>query len=376
MIKPVFERQRLHPLHTLVLTLLLVVLLGFLLQIGQKILLPIFAAVISMYVLITLSDWLGRLPIVGRTPEWLRRLLVLAAFVGVVAGLASIVITTGEKMVATAPMYQANLERMVASVTAFFGISQDPDWQAIRDATIGRVSMQSLFGSILGSVGSMAGMVVLVVVYALFLTSERGRFASKLAIALPGDSATQTKQMVSDINRRIGDYLAVKTLVNIILALISLAILWLCGVDYALFWAVTIGLLNYIPYVGSLLAVVFPVLLTLAQFGSIQTTLLVAGLLTVAQMFVGNVLEPKVIGKQVNLSPFVVLVSLSLWSSLWGIAGAILAIPLTSILVIVLAAFPASRPLAILLVDDASAYASESLAVAKAGKSAKADDVR
>lgn len=351
------RQHRLHPLQTLVLSLLLVVLLGFLLKIGQNFLLPIIAAVISMYVLITLSDWLGRLPLLGRTPEWLRRLLVLAGFVGVVAGLTSIVITTGQKMVATAPGYQANLEHMLTSTTGFFGISHDPDWQSIRAATIGRINMQSLFGSVLGSVGAMAGMVVLVVVYALFLTSERGRFAAKLAMALPDDSAAQTKRMVADINRRIGDYLAVKTGINIILALISLLILWLCGVDYALFWAVVIGLLNYIPYVGSMLAVLFPVLLTLAQFGSVQTTLLVAGLLTAAQMFVGNVLEPNMIGKQVNLSPFVVLVSLSLWSSLWGIAGAILAIPLTSMLVIVLAAFSATRPLAIMLVEDASAYA-------------------
>lgn len=133
-------------------------------------------------------------------------------------------------------------------------------------------------------------------------------------------------------------------------------VLWFCGVEHAVFWALIIGLLNYIPYIGSLMGVVFPVLLTIVQFGSLQMTLLVLSLLTVAQMYVGNVLEPKMIGKQTNLSPFVVLVSLSLWSALWGVAGAILAIPLTSILVIIFSAFQSTRALAILLVDDPSVY--------------------
>ena len=97
---------------------------------------------------------------------------------------------------------------------------------------------------------------------------------------------------------------------------------------------------------------VFPVSLALVQFGSIQLTIVIAVLLTIAQMYVGNVLEPKMIGKQINLSAFVVLVSLSLWSSLWGIAGAILAIPLTSIVVIVLAEFNTTRPYTLLLMDN------------------------
>jgi predicted PurR-regulated permease PerM len=130
--------------------------------------------------------------------------------------------------------------------------------------------------------------------------------------------------------------------------------MWIFDVDFALFWAIMIGLLNYIPFIGSLIGVVFPVLLTLAQFGSIQITLVVLGLLTAAQLWVGNSLEPRLIGQRVNLSPFVVLVSLSLWTSLWGVAGSILAIPLTSILAILLSHFGTTKPFAVLLSDEPS----------------------
>ncbi|MBX8828025.1 AI-2E family transporter, partial [Ochrobactrum sp. SFR4] len=93
--------------------------------------------------------------------------------------------------------------------------------------------------------------------------------------------------------------------------------LWLMDIEYALFWALTIGVLNYIPYVGSMLGVIFPVAFSIVQFGSIPTTLITGALLIAAQMWVGNALEPRMIGRKLNMSPFVVLVALSLFSALW-----------------------------------------------------------
>ena len=351
--------RRLHPLHTLVLSLLLAILSGWLLQVGKNLLLPVFLALISVYVLVALADWLRKVPRLGSAPAWLRRLLVLCGFVGVLLLLTGIVISTGEKMIATAPTYQENLKRLLDSVTTWLGMAQSPDWQSIRAATIDRVNLATLLGTVLGSVGSLLGIVIMVAVYAMFLLGERDDFAHKLEVAMPGESAAQTRKLIGDINRRIGDYLAVKTLVNVILAALSFIILWLCGVDFALFWAVVIGLLNYIPYVGSFLGVLFPVVLALAQFGSLHMMLLVLILLSAAQMYVGNVLEPKMVGKQVNLSPFVVLVALSLWTSLWGVAGAVLAIPLTSIITIILAAFAPTRPLAVLLAENVDEFVTD-----------------
>ena len=124
------------------------------------------------------------------------------------------------------------------------------------------------------------------------------------------------------------------------------------NIDSALFWAVMIGLLNYIPFVGSAIGVGFPVILTLAQFGSVSWAILAFGLLMAVQTYVGNVLEPKMIGKSVNLSSFVVLVALVFWTALWGLPGAILSVPLTSVLVIILAANRGTKPFAVMLSAD------------------------
>ncbi len=354
---PTFIGKR--PLQPLVFSLLLIILTGWLLKIGQSVLIPILTSLIAVYVLVRAAEGLGRLPLIGRLPEWTRRLLVMSGFVVIAFILGGIVVSTAEQVIAAVPRYQANLEHLLAQAADWLDLDQLPNWQTIQSMTIEQINVQALLTSTLGSLGSGFGVVVLVAVYMVFLLSERNSFSRKLSVAMPGESASQTQELIRDINQQIGNYLAFKTLINVLLGLMTWLVMWLFGVDFALFWALILALLNYIPYVGAFIGISFPVLLTLAQFGSLQTTLLVGGLLSAAQFYVGSVLEPKVIGRQVNLSPFVVLVALSLWYSLWGVAGAILAIPLTSMLAIIMAAFPGTRPLAILLAEDVETFVTE-----------------
>lgn len=339
-------------LPSLVNAALLVVLGGFLLIVGKPVLLPILAAVIAVYILTSASEALGRLPMLGRLPLGLRRLLVLLAFAAAILALSGVVVSTIGQVLSRSTLYQINIERLVAQGAEMLNVDERPDWATIRDATIGRFSVRRIVEAALLNVTGVGASVFLVVVYSAFLLAERADFAAKLSAALrdPGDAA-RTAAVIQDINTRIGDYLAVKTLVNAVLATISFAILAAMGVDFPLFWALAIGLLNYIPYIGSLVGVALPVALSIVQFGDLGRTLVLAILLTAAQVGVGSVLEPRLIGRRVNLSPFVVLVSLAVWSALWGLPGALLAVPLTSMLAIVLSAFEATRPFAVLMAD-------------------------
>ncbi|HEY9039639.1 MAG TPA: AI-2E family transporter [Roseovarius sp.] len=331
---------------------LLMVLAGFLLLVGKPVLLPILAAVIAVYVLISASEALRRVPLIGRLPPAMRRLLVLMAFTLVVMLLLGVVIDTISRILREASVYQSNIERLVAQGAELLGVDERPDWRTIRDATFGRLSVQTLINTALFNITDIGASVFLVIVYSAFLLSERGGFAVKLSAAMRDpEGAARTEAMIRDINDRIGDYLAIKTLINAILGAVSFVILWALDVDFAIFWALVIALLNYIPYFGSLVGVAFPVGLSIVQFGDLWWTLLLAFLLTVAQMIVGNVVEPRLIGRRVNLSPLVVLVSLAVWGALWGLAGALLAVPLTSILSIVFSSFEPTRPIAILMSD-------------------------
>lgn len=338
------------PLLNLTLAVALALMIGWLLIIGRGLLLPIIIAVIVVYILTSASAALKRLPGFKVLPPLLITLLLLVGFTLCFVALALIVSVTIDQLIQVAPQYQANLQALATQVAALVDMDKLPNWSDIQAATLERIDVQQVLLWVIGGLTSFGSSIFLVIVYAAFLVGERVDFPAKVAAAFPNrDQADRLRRVIGDINRKIGDYLAVKTLINIILAVISYAIMALIGVDFALFWAVLIGLTNYIPYFGSLIGVMLPVVLSLAQFASLSTTLLLAVLLTTAQTYVGNVLEPRMIGRELNLSPFVVLVALSLWSALWGLPGAILAVPMTSMIAIILGSFPQTRFAAILL---------------------------
>ncbi len=341
------------PFLNLVLAFALVLMVGWLLIVGQAILLPIVLAIIAVYILTTAAQALGRLPLVRRLPSVVLHGLVLLIFTLAVVALALIVAVTMNDLVAAMPRYQQNLEGLAVKVAALGGI-ENPTWDDIVEVTVGKLNLQAILLRVLGGVSSLGLTLFLVVVYSGFLIVEGRRFEARLAVAFPkGDQAEMTGKILRDANSKIGDYLAIKTGINIVLGALSFVILWGMGVDFALFWAVMIGLFNYIPYAGSILGVTLPVILSLAQFGSLGTTAVLGGLLIAAQAYVGNILEPRIIGRQLNLSPLVILVSLSVWATIWGLPGALLAIPLTAMIAIICGAFAPTRFIAALLANDA-----------------------
>ena len=174
--------------------------------------------------------------------------------------------------------------------------------------------------------------------------------AKLAAIGHETGGGEQLQKILTNINDRIGTYLAMKTLISLLTAFISYVVMRLFGLEFAVFWAVLIFFLNFIPYVGSWLSVLLPSMFALLQFnGDLGMVLAVAGTLSVAQFFLGNFLDPYLMANSLNLSGFAILISLAAWSALWGIPGAFLAVPITACITMVLAEFKASRPIAILM---------------------------
>lgn len=347
------------PLLNLVLAVILAIAVGWLLLIGRPIILPILTAIIVVYVIVTSSEALAQVPGFSRLPQTALRFAVLLVFTVIIIAMAVVVTSTVREIAAVAPVYEANLEKLLDGLAARLDLDTQQVLDEARSVTIDQIDLRRSLLAILGGFTAVGASLFLVMVYSGFLLAERGAFPQKIRAALKNDAhAEQVSEIIADMNRKIGQYLTTKTMINVILGVLSFIVLSAMKVDFALFWAISIGLLNYIPYIGSYAGVAMPVLLSLAQFASLSTTLILLSLLTAAQVLVGNYLEPKLIGRQLNLSPFVVIVALVFWSSLWGISGAILAIPLTSVTAIILATFPATRFLAVMLahrIDEESA---------------------
>ncbi|WP_373490213.1 AI-2E family transporter [Parasphingorhabdus sp.] len=353
------------------------IMVGWLFYVGKDIILPIVTAIILLQILYAASATVARIPGLGRTPLWLRATLALIGVLALLFAMTRMLVASLQNLVPSLPLYQRNLENLfatwfpavvdegigrpemselMASPAAIFDRGSEAVAKAISEfATrfFTEIDIAALAQSVLSSLTSFGGFIFITILYASFLLSEITGFPEKVRRAFgAGRDSTDTLNMITRINHDIGSYLATKTLINIILGVICWVILLILGVEYAALWAIIIGLLNYIPYIGSFIGVAFPALFAVAQFGNLTIPLIATGLMTVAQVIIGNVVEPQMLSKSVNLSPMVVLVSLAIWSSLWGIPGAILAVPFTTILMIVLARRPGTRPIAALLSSD------------------------
>ena len=340
-------------IQTLVFATAFAIMIGWLLFISRDIMAPIVTALILAYILTASTKLCERLPIIKRAPNWVHTLILLLGFFMLALVTAFIFTTSISKLFTIAPDYQQNLVAIVGRGASIVGIQDEPTWESIRSLTLDRIDLQSWLRTLLASTATLGGELILLFAYTSFMMAERFQFGQKLIRASRSrEEAKRIFAVLKQINERVGTYLAMKTLINLILAAVSYVILWMIGIDLPLFWALIIGLLNYIPYIGSLLAVLFPVTLAAAQFGSIQVVLVTLFLLAGVQLYVGNKLEPAIIGRSLNLSPLVVLIALAVWSALWGLPGAILAIPLTSVIAIICASVEPTRWIAVMLSDD------------------------
>ncbi|MDX2347148.1 MAG: AI-2E family transporter, partial [Legionella sp.] len=221
------------------------------------------------------------------------------------------------------------------------------------DKFVDELNFQKILMNIYAGFTSVAGSAVLIALYVSFLFVEQSVFHQKLALLIP--SPRKRKVVQNLIARTIRDtqtYLGLKTLMGLLTAIASWGIMLAIGLDFAEFWALLIFFLNYIPSIGAIIATLFPALLALIQFQTWMPFILMTSGLVVVQFIIGNILEPRYMGKSLNLSPLVILFALGLWGIIWGVVGMFLSVPITVMMIILFAHFPTTRPIAVLLSKD------------------------
>ena len=303
---------------------MLLLMIGWVLTAGKEIFVPAVLGAIVVYVIVGLAQVLGRLPLLGpRLPLQLRYLFSMGVIALAFFVLAYLVAANKERALLLAPQVQQSLLASIQGVSVFFGFETEPTWNTLRQELTARINLQRLFGSLLASAGSVLVTFVVVLLYATFLLVERAHFETKLKqLSHDPKRVARIREVIVTINRRIGSYLALKTLLSILLGVVSWAVMALHGLEFALLWAVLTAFLNFVPYIGSVLGVLFPALMAVVQFGEPGLILTLILALAVVQFVIGNFLDPYVMGSSMNLSPFAILISLALWSELWGIPGA------------------------------------------------------
>lgn len=361
----------------------LAIIVFFILWVAQGILIPLVIAIFLSFLIFTVKTGIDRIPLLGRTlPGAISYGLSFLFIAVIILGISLIVTENAQAVLKKAPDYQARFGELaddfvtwaegssfvptdaVEAVAEFLDgirggmVPQEDGAAATTDATSLRHQAFAIARSVVGTATSAAstllGNIVTVFLYTAFLLIERGRFSRKLTrMAGTVSRRRQMDAVIDDITHLVRTYISMKTLTNLTVAGMSFVIMLLLGTDFAGFWALLIFVFGYVPIVGAVIAVTMPVLLTLlAPDGGLAKALLTLILLTGAEQTISSVVEPRVMGKSLNLSPLVILISLAVWGSIWGFAGMLLSVPLTVTALIILSQFVATRPIAILLSDS------------------------
>jgi predicted PurR-regulated permease PerM len=190
----------------------------------------------------------------------------------------------------------------------------------------------------------------MVVLFMVFLLFEAVFFKEKLDRAFEGERAGQIKKISSDVMTQVTRYLSIKFIISLVTGIIVGIGLKTVGVEFAIVWGVIQFILNFIPTIGSIAIGVVISLFSLVQFWPAPAPVIATALIMLGtNMILGSILEPKIMGDNLGLSPLVVILSLMIWGWLWGFAGFILAVPMTVIVKIVCENIPMLEPISILL---------------------------
>src|SRR3954447_1569757 len=327
--------------------LALLLMIGFLLYAGRPVLIPLALAVLIWQLVNAVSARLQRIEIAGYTPRRWHQLLAAVVLIAFLLWLVvNLIVRNVGAVSARASVYEANLLALLPRIAGLFVL---PAAQSVGDL-MGQIQLDVLIRSISAALAGFVGSIGLVALYVAFMLVEQETFARKVDVLFSSPAkAAAVRAALDDIERRIERYLWIKTLMSLATAGLSWCLLVVVGCQNASFWALLVFMLNYIPVVGSFLGVVFPALLVLVQFGSFAPFFVALIGLGAVQVRCGSVLEPRLVGSSLNLSPLSILVALAVWGALWGITGMLLCVPITVILMIVCAHFESTRPLAILV---------------------------
>ncbi|WLI74326.1 AI-2E family transporter [Halomonas alkalicola] len=178
-------------------------------------------------------------------------------------------------------------------------------------------------------INAIMGFVALTLIFLILGLLEASAFQHRLPHALGADAADRLLRAFHILGWKFRRYMLVRTAVSVLTGLLTWIFALMAGLDFAIAWGILAFALNYIPFVGSILAVFPPVLFAIVQFESWQTPALVLLGMTLIQFSIGNLLDPRLEGRALAVSPFAVVFSIFFWGMLWGIPGAFMGVPLT-----------------------------------------------
>lgn len=318
----------------------------FVLHEGRAILIPFVIAVFVWYLINAIARSISFIPHIGTgIPRMARFALAICAFIGIIGFIGTLISRNIADVIEAAPHYQENFQPIIQQVVLWLNLDHQPTLEEIREY----LDLGKIITVLAQSFTGIAGKTLVVVFYTGFLLYEQRYFNRKI-INMISDQKTEdhVRAIIHKIDVRIQKYIGIKSLVSAADSTLTYLILSIFNVDFAEFWGLMAFFLHFIPYAGSFIALSLPSAIALIQYGDPTVFAMVLGCLCLSHAFLGHILEPSLMGHNLNLSPIFIISSLAMWGMVWGIPGMFLAVPILAIITIILSQFPNTRPMAIL----------------------------
>ncbi len=328
-------------LRVLVMAAALIILLAGM-KAAQELLVPLvfagFLAVLTAPAVLFLQQ--------KRWPSWVAVGVVVVAVVIALVGLGTVFGSSVNSFVAAVPRYQVRLNQALGHATEVLGdfglyVSAENVRQMVNPA-----AAMSIAAELVSQVASMMSDTALIILTLVFILLEVASIPRKLrkAIGDPQADLSRFARLATEVKR----YVVIKTYLSGATGLSLGVFVGVLGVDFPVLWGLIAFLLNYIPNIGSIVAAIPPVLLALVQFG-VGPAIGTAAAYVFVNTVIGNIVEPRLMGRKLGLSTLVVFLSLVFWGWLWGPMGMLLSVPLTMIVKILLESSEQFSPVAVMM---------------------------
>ena len=323
------------------LALLTLVAVGFVLKLASPVVVPLVIAWLLTFILGPVVNAMSQ----RRIPLPIAITLVMILLCGIVFAGAIFLHDRVMNIINEFPKYEARFAHMESQLTSLIPLKYNPvsdfDWTlTVRESLV----------TLSGSLFSILSNLVLVMIFLVFLLSGKPYAKLKMSRALSDQRAGQLNRIISSISSQISRYLAAMVLISFSTGCLVGLALTVIGVDFPITWGALAFFLNFIPTLGSIVASIPPILLAFIQYYPSPWPGVITLLAILAiQMTLGNLIAPKILGDRLHLSPVVILVSLLFWGWLWGIIGALMAVPIASAIKITCENIDELQPISIMM---------------------------
>ena len=324
----------------LVLAALVIVIAG--LKAASALIVPLLMALFIAIITLPFMLWLT-----GKgASKWAALGLILLVLASVILTVGSLISSSVDQFSALLPTYENKLRTTISLLSDWAARHQLTRFTGGEFTIVDPKAAARIIGGLVGSVGRIVGDSLLIFFTVMFLLVEASTIPNKIR-AILSDPDT-TLERLSEFLNAVKQYLVIKSLTSLITGVVVTAWLFFLGVDFAVLWGSIAFFMNFVPFVGSIIAAVPVVFLAFLDAG-VQDALLVAAGFLAINLVVGNLIEPRFMGRGLGLSTLVVFLSLLFWGWVFGPVGMFLSVPLTMLIKIALESDPRSRWIAILL---------------------------